>query len=167
MDTSFIVICLVLVGSVFIPFFLFNALGKTAVKKMNGKVKQFITEKSLTISESEYWGNSYIGLDINQGKILFVKLLPPDFACELLDLSAINDCQLNEIRKILKIRNKKELLLEKLDLEIMLKNGETIVLNFYDNNDNRAEDYEYARAEKWKTLLIRHTSNSLIRKRAA
>ena len=167
MDTLFIVVCLVLAGSVFIPFFLFNAAGKAANKKLSGKVKQVIGENNLKMADSESWGNSYIGLDTDQGKILFLKMRPSDCTWQVLDLSAITDCQVKEQRKVLKVGHKKELLLEKLDLEISRKNGEPLVFNFYDSNENRMEDFELARAEKWKTRVIRHTSKNPMGKTAA
>lgn len=163
-DIFFIAICLVLVGLVLIPFFL---LVKTKDKKMTDKVKDLIIQNNLKIYESENWGNSYIGLDSNQRKILFLKKTESDCIWQLLDLTAIADCQLNEKRTVLKIRNKKEFLLEKLDLDILLKNGDTLVLNFYDSEDYRTENFELARAEKWRTKLIWYIFNTPTRKRAA
>ncbi len=39
-------------------------------------------------------------------------------------------------------------MLEKHDLEILLKNGDSLLLNFYDMNEDRTEDFEQQRIEK-------------------
>ncbi len=153
MNIFYIVVCVILVGCLILPFFLFNASGTSDQKKMSNEIKQVVAEHHLKISEKDQWGNSYLGLDIHQKKLVFLKTTTSESLLQVIDLNTISNCQLIEKRKLLKIRNKKELILEKLDLEFLCWNGESITLNFYDENDGRMEDYEQARAEKWKTLI--------------
>lgn len=167
MDISFIVVCLILVGGVFIPFFLFNAAGKKTAIRIENKVKEVITKNNLNISESENWGDTYIGLDTKQRKFLYLKFKVSENVEELVDLDTINICQIVEKRKSVKINDKKELIVEKLDIDILLKNGKSLLLNFYDNYENRTEDFEHARAEKWKAILNRLTSKVPFGQKAA
>ena len=74
MDTSLIIMSLILVCSVFISFFLFNSVGISERKQIESKIKQIIAEKKLSISKSENWGETYIGLDTNQMKFIFLKI---------------------------------------------------------------------------------------------
>lgn len=154
MDTSFVIVCLILVGSVFIPFFLFNSAGKKNAKRFGVKVKEVIAKNNLNISDSENWGDTYIGMDTNQRKILYLKFKASENLKELVDLDTMQTCQIAEKRKVVKINDKKELILEKLDLEILLKNSESLLLNFYDINEDRTEDYELQRIEKWKAMIL-------------
>lgn len=167
MDTSFVIVCLILVGSVFIPFFLFNAAGKKTAKKIGIKVKEVIAKNNLNISDSETWGDTYIGMDTNQRKFLYLKFKASENLEELVDLDTIDTCQIAEKRKVVKVNDKKELILEILALEILQKNGDNLLLNFYSMNEDRTEDFEHARAEKWKAILNSHTSKVPFDKKAA
>ncbi len=158
MDTSFVTVCLIVVGSVFIPFFLFSSAGRNGRKKIKAQIKLVVTQNNLNISESENWGNMYIGLDTEQGKFLFLKLQASENLEQLIDLNTISGCQITEKRKVIKTHGKKEMLLEKLDLKILHKNGDNLILNFYDMDEDRKEDFELQRIEKWKALVIAYLS---------
>ena len=153
MDTSFITICLVLVGIIFIPFFLFNMSGKSDSKKVKEAAKALSTKNKLTISQSELWGNSYIGIDEIEHKIVFLKFSENEIYERVVAISSIKDCMILEQRKFFKVKNKKDSHLEKLDLKITLKSGQPFELNFYDETLNYSEDFEVKRIEKWKSLL--------------
>ncbi|QXP55947.1 hypothetical protein H0I25_18110 [Cellulophaga sp. HaHa_2_95] len=153
MDTSFITICLVLVGIIFIPFFLFNMSGKSASKKVKEAAKALSTKNKLTISQSELWGNSYIGIDEKEQKIVFLKFSENEIYEHVVAISSIKDCMILEQRKFFKVKNKKDSHLEKLDLKITLKSGQPFELNFYDETLNYSEDFEVKRVQKWKSLI--------------
>jgi len=153
MDTSFITICLVLVGIIFIPFFLFNMSGKSASKKVKEAAKALSTKNKLTISQSELWGNSYIGIDEKEQKIVFLKFSENEIYERVVAISSIKDCMILEQRKFFKVKNKKDSHLEKLDLKITLKSGQSFELNFYDEKLNYSEDFEVKRVQKWKSLI--------------
>ncbi|WP_152594392.1 hypothetical protein [Cellulophaga sp. E6(2014)] len=153
MDTSFMTICLVLVGIIFIPFFLFNMSGKSASKKVKEAAKALSTKNKLTISQSELWGNSYIGIDEKEQKIVFLKFSENEIYERVVAISSIKDCMILEQRKFFKVKNKKDSHLEKLDLKITLKSGQPFELNFYDETLNYSEDFEVKRIEKWKSLI--------------
>lgn len=156
MDTSFIVVCLIVVSSVFIPFYLFIFAGQSGRKKMKANIKEMVAKYNLNIAESENWGNTYIGLDTNQKKFLFLKITASESLEQLVDLNTVNGFQILEKRKLIKTKGGKEPLLEKLDLEVSLKNSEHILLNFYDADQTLQEDFELQRIQKWKAILIGH-----------
>lgn len=167
MDTSFVIVCLIVVGLVSIPYFLFGLAGQSEKKNMKAKINQIIEKNNLSVSQSENWGNTYIGLDTNHRKILFLKILASENLEQLLDLDIINGCQIMEKRKAIKINDKKELLLEKLDLEVTFKNNEHRFLNFYDRDQMIQEDLELQRIQKWKNILIDHLSKVPVTKKVA
>tara|TARA_R110000782_G_scaffold74245_3_gene148404 strand:- start:445 stop:948 length:504 start_codon:yes stop_codon:yes gene_type:complete len=153
MDTSLIIMSLILVCSVFISFFLFNSVGISERKQIESKIKQIIAEKKLSISKSENWGETYIGLDTNQMKFIFLKIKKSENLEYLLELNALKGCRIMENRKSIKTNERIETLLNRLDLEIQLKNGENIILNFYDSMEDRKEDFELKRIENWKSIF--------------
>lgn len=167
MDTSFIIVSLILVGSVFIPFFLFNTAGLSERKIIEEKIKQVIAKKNLNIAKSENWGDTYIGLDTIQKKIIFLKIGISDCLEQLLEVDTFKGCQILEKRKAIKRNEKKEMLLEKLDLEILLKNGDNIFLNFYNSNEDRKEDFELKRIETWKAILLEQIATISLLKKVA
>lgn len=167
MNIFYIVVCVILVGCLIMPLLLFNASGRRVQKKMRNDIKQIVAKHHLNISETEQWGNSYLGLDAHQKKLVFLKTITSELQLQLLDLNTISYCQLIDKRKLVNIRHKKELILEHLDLEFLSWSGESISINFYDENDGRMEDYEQARAEKWKTLINGCISKIPIEKKAA
>ncbi len=167
MDTSFIIVCLILVGSVFIPFFLLNAAGRAERKKIEEKINQAIAKNYLNIAKSENWGNTFIGLDLDMRKIVFFKISAIEIREQLIDLDGITGFHILEKRKTIKMNQKKELLLQNLDLEILQKNGNNLILNFYDVGEDSTEDFELQRIEKWKAILTSHISAIPFGKKAA
>lgn len=167
MDTSFVIVSLILVSFVSIPFFLFNAAGKSERKKLKNKIEQIITKNSLSISESETWGITYIGIDPIKKKLLFVKIYPTENNIQLVDLFSVKEYQFLEKRKVVTIENRKERVLEQLDLQVLVKNGNMILLNFYTTAENQGEDFEVRRIEKWIAKLKEYQWDKPVNKKAA
>ncbi|HEA22507.1 hypothetical protein LCGC14_1163720 [marine sediment metagenome] len=167
MDTSFVLVCLIVTGGVFIPFILFSYAGQGRTRKVDSQIKLVATQYNLNISKSEKWGNSYLGLDTDQRKLLYLDFGASENPNQLIDIDAIKGCQIVEKRKILKAHENKEALLESLDLEVLQKDGTSLVLTFYDIDENRKEDFELQRIEKWRDILMNHISTISIENRMA
>lgn len=168
MDSSFIMVCLLVVGIVFIPFYLFGLAGKTEAKKNKTLFAWVISKHNLHISTNERWGNKFLGLDSVQGKLVYLEIMSSGTVeKQLLELERIATCRIVEQRKFIKVNSGKESLLEKLDMELSLKDGEVVSLNFYDLERSFAEDYEMKRAEKWKAIVEQAVADSPSRTRVA
>ena len=152
MNNSLLILCLIMVVLIFAPFVLFNISGKT--KKSKTKLKEIMSKNNLIITQEETWGNSYIGLDQNQKKIVLLKFSDSEINEQLFDISKIKECAILEKRKQLISKDKKESVLEKLDLRILLRGGETVDFNFFDTNLNYKEDFELKRIQKWKSQIV-------------
>jgi hypothetical protein len=120
---------------------------------MDAKIKQVIVKNNLNISESEFWSCRYLGIDTIQRKVLFLDISETESLEQQLDLNNVKGFQILENKKVLTINDKKEILLERLDLEVTFKNSERILLNFYDADQEPRQDFELQRIEKWKTIL--------------
>jgi hypothetical protein len=173
METPFIIVCLILVALVFIPYLLFITAGKSENDKMKTKIKDVIANNNLNISTYDKWGLRYLGIDTVQRKLVFLKNSfaidgnPSEELVQLIDIDAIKSCNILELRKPIKIGDRKEVILEKLDLEILLKNDEKLILSFYHMDEEQMEDWELRRVEKWKAILMELSSNTAGLKKAA
>lgn len=172
MDTSFIIVGLIIVAMVLIPYYLFIKAGKSESKIMEAKIKQVIATYNLNISLYEEWGIRYLGIDTLQRKLVFVKsmvleVVPSEETIQILDIDSIQSCRIVELRKPIKIGDRKEVVLEKLDLEVTLKNGDHLLISFYHMDEDRMEDWELRRIEKWKATLMDLSTKTLDQKRAA
>ncbi|MGB5274366.1 MAG: hypothetical protein WBN39_09965 [Flavobacteriaceae bacterium] len=157
MNTSLLIISVILVSSVFLPFFLIDRTGKSAAGHRKKQIKMAIAKDHLALTEQEIWGNSFIGIDQQQKKLLFMKVEDKDQLEKLIDLNNIKDCKITTAHKKSTVKNHKEMLLLKLDLEIHSLKGNSIeILNFYDIDGPYKEDYEMIRAEKWKAIINAH-----------
>lgn len=167
MDISIVIVSLILVGSVFVPYYFFILAGNSETKKLKTKCKAAIAKNNLKVSQMETWGNSYIAIDAHQKKLFFMKIYETECLEQLVDLSKIKETKIMQNKKSIKTKHGFKDLLEKLDLEILLVSGERIILNFYDSNQIYAEDFELKRVEKWKAMVLDQIKTINTGKRAA
>ncbi len=169
MELELVIISLVLVVSVFVPFFILDFSGKSGIAQMKKLFNLELAKNNLKLTEQENWGNTFIGLDREQKKMLFMKFSELDPSIQLIDLSKIQACEIDCKIASVKTKVKKERILQKLDLKISpidTRNPE-VILNFYDWEGIYGEDFEMARAEKWKTIVKAHINTIASGKKAA
>jgi hypothetical protein len=154
MDLTFIIVCVILVGSVFVPYYFFILAGKRETNTIKAKCKAAIAKHNLNVSQSETWANNHIAIDTDQKKLFFLKMHETETIEQLVDLNKIKETKIVVIKKSIKTKFGIHDILDKLDLEIFLINGDRLFLNFYDSNQIYTEDFEHKRAEKWKAVII-------------
>lgn len=169
MGTSMLLVSALLVLCTVIPFVILNKSGKGDLKIMSKEVKKLMVESQLKFDLKESWGNSFIGLDSNNRKLIFSKVFDGVVALENIDLVEVSSAKIVRKTQVVKSNNRKETVLEKLDLEISFLDHEKTVmaLNFYDINSIYMEDYELVRAEKWNTAINGIIATSLNKTRVA
>jgi len=167
MDISIVIVSLILVGSVFVPYYFLILAGNSETKKLKTKYKAAIAKNNLNISQAETWGNSYIALDTNHKKLFFMKIYETESIEQLVDLNKIKETKIIVSKKSIRTKDGLKEVLEKLDFEILLVSRERIILNFYDSNQIYAEDLELKRIEKWKAIIFDHIKAVNIGKSAA
>lgn len=155
MNTSMILVSTLLVLCTVIPFVILNKSGKGDLKIMSNEIKKLMVQSQLKFDLKESWGNSFIGLDSNNRRLIFSKVFDGVVALENIDLEEVSNAKIIKKTQVVKSNNRKETVLEKLDLEIGFIDHEKEVkmLNFYDINSIYMEDYELVRAEKWNTAV--------------
>ncbi|TQO38550.1 hypothetical protein GQ41_3201 [Arenibacter algicola] len=155
MNVSMLLVSALLVLCTIIPFVILNKSGKGDLKLMSKEIKNLMVQSKLKFDLKESWGNSFIGLDSNNKKLIFSKVFDGVVALENIDLNEVSNVKIVKKTYELRSKNKKETVLEKLDLEIGFLDLDkpTKALNFYDINSIYMEDYELVRAEKWNTAI--------------
>ncbi|MRH99684.1 hypothetical protein GH721_03975 [Kriegella sp. EG-1] len=157
MDTNLTVVNVLIVASVFAPLFILINIGNKNKRKISKQFKSLAHKYMLNITNQEYWGNALIGIDVNKQKLLFLRLENDSFTEYQIDLTKVVVCKINATYKSKKTKQKKENILEKVDLQLYFP-GHTsnlISLNFYDHNRLFNENLEVMRAEKWKGLIMK------------
>jgi len=155
MNTSLLLISGILVLCTFLPFLLFNKAGKSDIKIMSKQFKQVAEEANLKLDVKENWGNSMIGIDKVQNKLVFSKIKDGVPLTQLISINEIDKCEIITKTKLKRINSKRESVLEELYLELSFKaqDKNNVVLGFYDNQDIYGEDFEVKRAQKWSELI--------------
>ncbi|ALM08121.1 hypothetical protein SB49_10130 [Sediminicola sp. YIK13] len=169
MELELVIISLVLVASVFAPFFILDFSGKSGIAQMKKLFTLELVKNNLKLTEQENWGNTFIGIDREQKKMLFMKFSEVDPRVHIIDLTKIQACEIDSKIASVKTKVKKENILQQLNLKISpidTRNPE-VILNFYDWEGIYGEDFEMARAEKWKTIIKAHMNTIATGRKAA
>ncbi|MEJ1223190.1 hypothetical protein [Sediminicola sp. 1XM1-17] len=169
MDLGLVIISVILVASVFVPFFIIDFSGKSGIKQMRKLFKMEVVNHNLKLTEEENWGNTFIGLDKEQKKLIFMKVLGTEPLIHVIDLSKVMACEIDSKVNTVKTKTKRETILQKLNLKITAieSNNAEVILNFYDAEGIYGEDFEFARAEKWKSIIKGYIHTVYPGKRAA
>lgn len=168
METSFIIISAILVALISVPFLLINSIGKSGTRKLKSVYRQIAKKHNFNTTEQEGWGNSYIGIDPSQNKLLFLKLKGEEVSEEFVNLFLVKSCEIRESKDVIRTNHTRETILLGIDLTLTFGHGhESLVLNFYDRESGYQEDYEHSRAERWKKIITDAMALNMIPKRAA
>lgn len=154
METSFIVISAILVALISVPFLLINAMGKSDTRKLRSHFKKIAIKHNLTPTAKEGWGNSFIGIDEAQMKMIFLKINGTDVREEIVNLYPVKGCEVRETTEVIRANHSRETILVRVALIISFGNGqEPLDLIFYDRESGYQEDYEHDRADRWKKMI--------------
>lgn len=155
MNTSVILISLLLVLAVFVPFFILNSSGKGGIKLISKKVKEIAKADRLKFDLKEGWACSFIAIDRTQKILVFSKVVNGEVLLEKIALDQVEKSTIQKKVRLEKTNTGNANVLQRLDLDITFlgHQKDAISLNFYDAEDTYTEDYEMQRAEKWETVI--------------
>lgn len=153
MNTQVNLIAAIFLIIIFLPIYFLNKTGHTYLKKLKNKFNNIATSNNLKIDQKECWGITCIGIDSAQQKLLYKQGLEND-AYTILNLKDFVTCELL-IEESHKRENKViTTKLNTLDLKLFGKqNKPSIILNFYDYDNNLVEDFELKRIDKWMSII--------------
>lgn len=151
MDSSSIIIGLVILALVILPFIYFSTRNKN---KENKNVKEFIQtglKYGLEFSETEQWGNCLLGLDPVKRKILFRQFSGDQFTETVFDLNEVKSCSLlvNNLQSAGTSQAP-----DKIELVFQPKNKKAVEnLQLYNSETDHVVYTQLEIGEKWTKLI--------------
>lgn len=153
MKLDILLVDFAMLALVFVPYFLFILIGRKEGSKLGKKFLEEAANHQLQIDEKESWNNNIIGLDKKSGRILFVQKRKTAIIAELINLREVRSCELMREVQTLRLEQKEQDILQKIDLHIRLRDGAHKNVNLYDCEETYIQDYELKNAEKWNSII--------------
>lgn len=153
MKLDILIVDAALVAAVFLPYFLFILIGQREERKIKNKFSQEAKKHQLQFDEKEKWNNNIIGLDRSKLKVLFVQKRKAGLVAEIFDLRDVRSCEILKVVRTMKIELRTEDILERLDLKLLLHNGNEQLVNLYNCEETYAQDFELKHSEKWNSII--------------
>ncbi|MGI0105846.1 hypothetical protein [Salinimicrobium sp. WS361] len=153
MKLDIIIVDFALVAAIFVPYLLFILIGRKAVKKLKEKFSEVAKKHQLSFDEKTIWNNNIVGLDRKSAKILFVQKRKSGILAEIIDLREVTKSEVLKHVQTVKVDQRTEDILQKLELRLQLHNGCEQILGLYDCEESYAQDYELKNAEKWNAII--------------
>ena len=166
MKTSVIILSIILILSLFLPFFYFVLNGSRNTSSTKNLINSALKDSGIIYDLKEIWRKSFIGIS-NDHKILtniYFEMEKP----------IITNINMAEIKQCFVIKNynydkQKITGLKNLYLELSYKSSgkANSIINFYDVDNDLSEDFELQRIEKWQKLITDAISEQHILKTAS
>lgn len=134
------------------PFIWLNIKRNKKEKELIDELFMFASKSNCTISEHEIWKNSLIGLDATNSKIFFIRTINNIKSYQHIDLKEIQTCELNNISRTVKYKDKDHKVIERIELEFMSVNQSDpkVYLEIYNADlDGLSLSGQLQIAEKW------------------
>lgn len=157
MKLDILIVDFALVAAVFVPYFLFILIGQREERKLKNKFSEEAKKHQLFFDEKESWNNNIVGLDRRNAMILFVQKRKTGVIAEIISIREVRACEISKEVQTVKIEQRAEDILQRLDLKLALQDGNEKYVNLYNCKEIFTQDYEMRHAEKWNQLI-----NSLI-----
>lgn len=149
-----IAVNLAVVSIVFVPYFLLIYIGQREYRKIDNLFKKEAKKNDLKIEVKDRWNLNAIGIDSRQQKLLFVQRRNEEFFVQLVNLSNIKESKIFQYSKSININGVNELVLQKIDLELVPFNSdEKTIISLFDSDLTFDQDFEMKHAEKWNRLI--------------
>lgn len=156
MDTSLVIISVLVVIAVFGPIYFINHTGNSDRKKLVREFNNLAKQYELSISEFEAWGDKAIGFDAVAKQLLYVRKLEAEFHHEIISLAEVSKCEPVVKYKFLKSKNGNSQILEEAFLSFNLKKSgnSSPQIFFFDQETETMPNLEEKRLEKWHKTLF-------------
>ena len=151
MDTSIIIMSIVIVGLIAIPVLLLENTKKKG-KKLLKSIQDLAKKNNNKITEFDKWNSYAIGIDSNSRKLYYASNLQKDEQSTVIDLALVQNCKISNIRKTKSSKTEEERLV--LEFSFIDKNKSNVTIEFYNSEvDGLTMQGEYQLAEKWMRII--------------
>lgn len=156
------------VSFVFVPFFYLIYLGQREYKKVDNLFKEEAKRLDLHIEIKDRWNQNAIGIDAQQGKLLFVQKRLEEFYVENINLCSVVNCEISHHVETVRINGVNEPVLKKISLDLIHFNGNIVAsICLFDYEYTFEQDHEMKHAEQWKKSISNSLAPNLKRPLAA
>ncbi len=158
MKLSVFIIDLILILSIFVPYYLFIRAGRKGKKIRNKIIDKITRNKGIHPNMHEQWGNYYIGIDSLENSLIHIQFVNQGAIEILIPLNKVRDCSLIQEYKSVRNGKGKQDVLDFLAIEFRYSHPGTAAAQviFYDSSTMAGEDYEMHRAQKWLGVIKEH-----------
>lgn len=158
MKLSVFIIDLILILSIFVPYYLFIRAGRKGRQLRNKIIDEISRNRKILPNIHEQWGNYYIGIDSLENSLIHIQFVNREAVENLIPLNKVSDCSLIQEYKGVRKGKGKEDVLNFLAIEFRHHQPGTAAAQivFYDSSVMAGEDYEMQRAQKWLGVIKEH-----------
>lgn len=166
MNIEMLAVNIAVISLIFVPYFILIYIGQLEYNKINKVFEEEANRRGLSIDTKDRWNLNAIGIDHKQQKLLFVQRRNEEFFVEVINLHSVRQCQISAHHHNSKINGVDELVLQKLDLELLALNSNDIsIICLFNSELTFDQDYEMKHAENWNRIINSSLSlNPTIRK---
>jgi len=128
------------------------------LKKKNNIIKEFMNlanGKGCIISKFDFWNNTKIGFDMENGILFFIRNLKNHENKFVINLQDVLKCYINKVTRTVDFNRTKQLVTDRIELVFTFidKNKPNVCLEFYNTDyDNLNLTGELQLAEKWEQI---------------
>lgn len=153
MKLDIIIVDLLVVALVLVPCAIFIWAGLKDAQGLKRKFLEEVKKYNLHPDQIGTWNLNMAGLDTVSRSFLLVQDYAGKFEISYINLQKVGKSSIVKSYKTIKIREEKEEVLQRIDLELLLHSGEIQLVNLYDSNKTYQQDYEVKNAENWNLLI--------------
>ena len=153
MKIDIIFVHFAVVAAVSIPYILFVLAAAMERKRLRLAFEKEAQQHNLNPEQVDKWNSNIIGIDKTRQKVLLVQRRRADLFVQVIDLRNVKSSVLLHELRSMKIDGENENVLQRIDVELSLYNGEKQVVTLFDSDMTYSQDYEMKNAEKWNKIL--------------
>lgn len=153
MKIDIIFVHFAVVAAVAIPYFLFILAAARQRKHLKLKFNKEAKALDLELDQVDRWNSNIIGIDKTRQKVIFVQRRKEEISVQVIDLRAVKGSVLLHQTRTVQINKKKEEILQKVELELSMYNGDKQIISFFDCDMTYYQDLEMKNAGKWNEII--------------
>lgn len=153
MKIDILFVHIAVVAAVAIPYILFILAAARPRKHLKLLFNKEAIALDLNLDQIDRWNSNIIGIDKTRQKVLFVQRIRGVVSVQLIDLRTVKNSLLLHQTRTAKLNERKEEILQKVELELLMHNGDKQMINFFDIDLTYFQDFELRNAEKWGEII--------------
>ncbi|GAB3654763.1 hypothetical protein GCM10028791_25610 [Echinicola sediminis] len=136
-----------------LPFVLLQRSRKKKEKELHKGLNAIASSVDSELGTKDFGFEFAIGVSTNKNHILYYKKTKEEEVEEIIPIQTVENCSVNAIKRIISSKEREETIIDKLELEFLLKKKSKISLVFYNRKEGTQLNGELALIKKWESLV--------------